>query len=115
MDILTYRVLHQIGIIVLFTGLGAALALARAPKGRGIALAIHGIGLLMVLVAGFGLLAKARAGEWEGWIIAKVGIWLLVACLPMFARKGIVPVALAWVLGFALGGTAVWLAVMKPF
>ena len=105
----TYKLLHVIGLIALFLGLGGILA-----GGRKSFLALHGLGLLIMLVAGFGMQAKGSLG-FPGWMIAKLGVWVLIAVTPVAMKRGMLPAGLAVLLMFALGGAAAWLALTKPF
>lgn len=110
-----YRILHVVGVLFLFCGLGGIFATAgKEKKPAGLFLALHGIGLLAMLVAGIGFAHKSGLG-WPNWVIAKIGCWLLLAVLPTLLRRGVLPRAMAVLLALAIGGAAVWLAQMKPF
>ena len=116
-----YKILHVIGILAVWTALGA-LALHGAAGGtketnpfrKGTAIT-HGVGMLLILVGGFGMLARLGASAGHGWVGAKLLIWLLVGgmvALPL--RKP----ALAGPIFFALpvlGGLAAAIALYKPF
>ncbi|CAN5131165.1 hypothetical protein BH23VER1_BH23VER1_15380 [soil metagenome] len=112
MDPQIYKVLHLVGVMFVFIGLGAVLAPGGAQRKLG--MAFHGIGLLLLLVAGFGLIAKMKYG-FPGWILVKIVILLAIGVLPILGKKGVLPVAGAWVLAIALGTTAAWMGLMKPF
>jgi hypothetical protein len=86
-----YNLLHILGIVLVFMGLGA-LAFHGANGGdkasnkvRGLVMATHGVGVLLIIVAGFGLLAKigGMADGLPGWIHPKLLIWVLLAAAPM--------------------------------
>ena len=114
----TYKLLHLIGLILLFLGLGAMLLGAHAeregkPKG---AVALHGVGLFIMLVGGFGMMARLGIHwPWPGWLIAKLGVWLIIGALPLGVRRQVIPRGPAWLIAAALGALAAWLAISKPF
>ncbi len=112
----TYRLLHVVGALLLFAGLGGTLAQAGKDGGKAPALflALHGIGLLAMLVAGIGYVHK-KPLAWENWIFAKIACWVLLAAAPILVRRGVLPRFVAVVMVLALGATAVWLAQAKPF
>lgn len=119
-----YRILHFVGIFLLFVALGgvclhAANGGTRASStARGLVAATHGIGLFFILLAGFGLLARlgiAHGLAWPGWVWTKFGIWLLLGVLFLLPYRA---PALARPLLFLLpllGGVAAYLAIYKPF
>ncbi|MCA8965115.1 MAG: hypothetical protein H6838_08540 [Planctomycetes bacterium] len=110
-----YRLLHVIGVLMLFLGLGGVLAGTRdGGKTPPLYLALHGIGLLVMLIAGIGYAHKSGIG-FPSWVIAKIGCWVLLAALPTLVKKGLLirPAAIALVI--AVGAAAVWLAQSKPF
>jgi hypothetical protein len=113
MDPNTYRLLHVVGVLVVFLGLGGMLAAepGKAPKLFGM---LHGVGLLVMLVAGIGFAHKSGLG-WPHWMIAKIGCWLLVGAVPTLVKRGMLTRLLGLLLALGLGGVAVWLAQAKPF
>jgi hypothetical protein len=112
MDPLAYKVLHLVGVMALFMGLG--MGLLTDSSGRKPGAMWHGIGLAVILVAGFGLLAKLKLG-FPVWIIVKLVIWLLLGALPVLAKRGVVPVMAAWIIALVLGLGAAYLGVYKSF
>jgi len=120
MSYLAYKLIHLLGVALLFTALGAMVvrqlgATPAAPKDRGGRLAgmTHGIALVLILVSGFGALAKLGLGL-PGWAWAKIGVWLLLgASLVAIRRLPAAAVWLWWLLPL-LGGLAAWLALYKP-
>lgn len=117
-----YKVIHLIGILMVFLALGgvATNAINGGTKihswRKGVAIT-HGIGLVLSLVAGFGLLARlglAQSGI-PGWAIAKLVIWLFFGGVTaVFIRKPGLAKPL-WLFVILLGGLAAYLAGSKPF
>lgn len=117
-----YKVVHLVGVIMVFLSLGGAATHAanggERTHGWRKAIAItHGVGLLLALVGGFGLLARLGIvhGGLPGWVIAKLGLWIVFAGLigvlirkPGWAKP-------LWPLIIAMGGAATYLAGSKPF
>jgi hypothetical protein len=124
MDPSFYVVMHLVGIMLLFCGLGGLAvhaAVGAVPEAGGrvrtLLVIAHGVGLVLILVGGFGLLAKKLhiSGSWPAWVYAKLLVWLaLGGVLALFKRKPALarPLLLGSV---ALGGAAAYLAVYKPF
>src|SRR5690606_42133901 len=92
-----YKILHFLGIMVLFTSLGGLVLQSWLSKpdgplpGAKKMLAIsHGVALLIIFVAGFGLMAKKgpMSGGSPLWIFVKLGVWLVPgAALGLIPRK----------------------------
>lgn len=125
MTLPAYKVLHLLGLMMLFGSLGGLAVLgalgadpSRSKPFKAILNAFHGVGLVLMLVAGFGLLAKtgmAKPGDWAGWVHAKFVLWLLfgAAVVPFKRMAG---AARLWLLIYVvLGAVAAWLALFKPF
>ena len=108
-----YRLLHVVGVLFLFLGLGGSFAVS-GKEGRGLWMALHGIGLLVMVVAGVGVVHKAPL-EWAGWLYAKIACWVVVAAVPFLVKSGVLPRFVGLLLALAVGGAAVWLAQTKPF
>lgn len=113
MDPATYRLLHVVGVLIVFFGLGGLLA-SEPGKSSKFYGALHGLGLLVMLVAGIGFAHKSGYG-WPAWLIAKIGCWLLVAAVPALIKRGVLTRFFGALLVLGLGGVAVWLAQSKPF
>ena len=113
-----YKLMHVVGLMLLFLGVGGLLlsarsAPSRAPRGSA---TLFGVGLLAMLVGGFGMMARLGIQwPWPGWLIAKLGVWLTIGALPVLAHRQILPRGPAWLLAAVLGGVAGWLAISKPF
>jgi hypothetical protein len=115
-----YKVIHILGLILLFSGLGGIL-LAYAtgtPKGSAklAGFLAHGLGLLFLIVSGFGMAARlGYGGNLPMWIYAKLGVWLIMG-LAISVAKRKAKMAVPLILIFAAWGTvAAWLALYKPF
>lgn len=109
-----YRLVHVIGALMLFLGLGGVLVGGReGGKAPALYLAMHGIGLVAMLVAGIGFAHKSGLG-FPNWMIAKLGCWVVLAAIPILVRKGVLIRSAAIVLVLALGAAAAWLAT-QPF
>lgn len=104
-----YKVLHLIGLICLFTGIGGFLTYGsdNAPRAK-MAAILHGIGWLLLLVSGFGMLAKLSLG-FPVWIILKFAILLALGALPAFAKRGKGSPRNAIIVALALGFVAAYL------
>jgi hypothetical protein len=113
-----YKILHFIGLFMIFSGLGGQLLHAinggdRQHPGRKWLGVMHGVGLLLALVAGFGLIARLQTG-FPAWIWGKIIIWVALGGLSAVAmRKQHLSYAL-WLLMLTLGGLAAYLAGVKP-
>ena len=110
-----YRLLHVVGVLLLFLGLGGVLSheAGKAPK---LSSALHGLGLLLLVVAGVGVLHKSSPQiDWkQPWVLAKIGGWVLLGALPMLVKRGVLPRALALLLVLGLGAGAAWLGLANP-
>jgi len=118
MSYAAYKLLHVVGLMLLFLGLGRTLLVAHSDAeraGKGPAL-LHGIGLFVMLVGGFGMMARLGIHwPWPNWLIAKLGVWLTIGALPGLVRRELIPRGPAWLVAAVLGALAAWLAISKPF
>ncbi len=105
-----YKILHIVGIMSLFLGVGGMLTLTKdSPKGHRVMVSVfHGVGLVFILVAGFGLLARLQLG-WPVWIFIKVGIWLAMGALLVLVKKSVISGKTAWIIAVILGAAAAFL------
>lgn len=110
MDHTLLKILHIVGVIALFTSLGAVLL---AGSGKKSASMLHGISLLVILGAGFALLGKPPMQK--SWWLIKFGIWLFLGVAPVLVKRKILPPWLVLSLVLAAGATATWLVLVKPF
>jgi len=114
MDLLIYKVIHLVGLILLFSSIGSMTLRSgdgAAPKFASI---LHGVALVVMLVGGFGMLARMEIHwPWPSYIVAKLAIWIALGALPVLVKKRILPGALGLLVGVALGGAAAWLAIYR--
>jgi hypothetical protein len=117
----TYKVIHILGMLFVFTSLGALMLASREGvergNGRKLAGLTHGIALLVVLAAGFGTLARlglANPGGWPAWVWIKLLIWLVLGGIIVLIRRAPQLGTLLWWLLPLLGGIAAWAAIFKP-
>ena len=114
-----YKVVHVLGLLMLFSGLAGMIVHAgtggdrsRNPLRRALA-SLHGGGLVLLLVSGFGILGEVGLG-FPVWAMAKLGLWLAFGALVAIPyRKPEWNGALLWLLPI-LGALAGYLAFYKP-
>jgi uncharacterized membrane protein SirB2 len=115
-----YTWLHIVGIMFLFSSLGAqALYIAQGGTKatwqyrRPVAI-LHGVGMALLLVAGFGLMAKFKYSfETQPWLILKLVIWGILGgfqtIMWKFGRQNL----LMYFLLIILGSLAVYSVVFR--
>lgn len=116
MSLLMYKVLHILGIMFVFIGLGGLLRSGTA-EGRKLAVMLHGIGLVVILVAGFGALARigmSNPAIWPAWLWIKAVIWLVLGAAPAIIKRAPGMAGLLWVALPILGAVAAYLALNNP-
>ena len=117
-----YKLVHVLGILMVFVSLGGLLLFVinngnrESNVWRKQVAITHGVGIFLVLLGGFGMLAKLGINwPWPGWIIAKFVIWLVLGgALTLIYKKPELGKVL-WALILVLGFGAAYLAGMKPF
>lgn len=121
MTLLTYKAIHILSIMLLFTALGGLLLAARASVQTGVSRKLagitHGIALVLILVSGFGALAKiglSNPAIWPGWLWTKVLIWLALGAVIVLIRRAPRTAPALWWLLPVLGGIAGYLALANP-
>ncbi len=113
----TYKMMHYLGYMMLFFGIGGILIPAIAGlklqgKPRTAAYIIHGLGMLFLLVGGFGMLARLQIGGFPPWIHVKLAVWLALGFAIGLAKR--MP---SWILLFVillLAMLAPYMALYKP-
>lgn len=113
-----YKVLHILGGLFLFAGLGG-LILQQLRDGGGetarkLAGLTHGLALILLLVTGFGAVAKLGANLMAPWVVGKMILWLVIGAMPVLIRRMPRAATVLWWLVPLLGGLAGYLAVYKP-
>jgi uncharacterized membrane protein SirB2 len=119
-----YKVLHILGILVLFSSLGAlAMLVSRGSSAQEVAghrkflVMLHGVAMVIVFVAGFGLMARVgvvMGKPWPTWIFLKLAIWLALGGAMVLVRKK-PELGRVWLLAFpVLGAVAAYVAAVKP-
>jgi hypothetical protein len=121
MSFAAYKVIHVLGVLFVFTSLGALMLASREGvergNGRKLAGLTHGIALLVVLVAGFGALARLgmpSPAHWPLWVWIKALVWLALGGIVVLIRRAPQLGTLLWWLLPLLGGIAAWAAIFKP-
>lgn len=111
-----YKMMHFIGLIMLFMGLGGRIIFLAAkvqnPVGK-ICSILHGLGLVLVLVAGFGLLARLQVG-FPGWVYVKIAAWVGIGALTILPKKNPKLSTATFVSAIILAGLAIYFVVAKP-
>lgn len=120
MSIEIYKIIHVVGISLLFFGFGAVLIqslLMPSAKGNGrrIGFITHGLGLLFLFVSGFAMAGKSGLmSEMPLWVKLKIAIWvwagLLITVAKRRAQWGWLSVAIL----ISLAAIAGSVAILKP-
>lgn len=111
MSPITYHLLHVVGVLFLFVGIGGIASNDAGSRKK--AMMYHGIGLLILLIAGFGLIAKLNLSYTAPWVLVKAGIWLTLGILPVLVKRGVLPPKALIYLAIVLGGAAAWSGYLK--
>lgn len=111
-----YKLLHILGIMLLFFGFGGVLIPHLSGhnltgKAKMMAFVTHGIGMLLLLVAGFGLLAKLGLDSIPGWVIIKIVVWFFLGIGIALARRK--PSFVSFLILLALAMIAPYVAIFK--
>ena len=113
-----YKVLHLIGILMLFLSIGGSIIRSaidqRSERLEKFILMNHGIALIIIAIAGFGLLAKLGM-IFTGWVVIKIVIWICMGALILPIKKMPQHKIVLWYTALALGGIAAFMAIYKPF
>lgn len=117
-----YKVLHVLGIMLLFASLGGMAMLGlrggddREIKPlRRVVMIGHGVALLVIFVAGFGLMARLGImGGWPTWIYIKLALWLVLGGAVALLRR-VPEMGRVWLFLLPLvGAAAAWVAFTHP-
>ena len=111
-----YKIIHYIGIMALFASFGGLMAADhRKSATMTVYVILHGLSLIVILVAGIGMIHKNPDLSYGATAIAKTVIWLLFGAALVVFKRRIIPKFMALLFMLALGGTAAFLALYKPF
>lgn len=113
----TYKMLHYLGLILLFFGIGGVMipsiaGLKLEGKPRMVAFITHGIGMLLLIVAGFGMLARLQLEGIPSWIHVKLAVWLIMGLAIGLAKR--MPSWLVLIAILAIALIAPYMAIYKP-
>ncbi len=116
-----YKIIHLLGLVLLFSGLVGLLTVRMsggqlAGSTKSLVFASHGVGLVLLLLGGFGLLARlGLTHDIPNWVFIKIAAWLILGgAIALVKRKGQIgwPLFLSMILIFLI---AAYFAIMKPF
>lgn len=114
-----YRVLHILGLLMLFGGLtglwGVYVSGAPPRKSLRLGLAVtHGVGMTLLLLSGFAMAGQlGLMSDLPAWVWIKLGIWLVLGGSMILAkRKADLGISLV-VFWIVLGTSAAFLAIYK--
>ncbi|HEX5041823.1 MAG TPA: hypothetical protein VFV75_02895 [Candidatus Polarisedimenticolaceae bacterium] len=115
---LLFKVVHLLGVMLLFAALGGLAGMAAAGRGADARLArmLHGLALLLLFLTGFALLSSlgmSAPGSWGAWVWMKLVVWILLGASLALARR---ERHARWVLAGLplLGAVAAFAALVKP-
>lgn len=120
MDPGIYKIIHFIGLIILFLGIGSLISSDhRKPAALRRPAMIHGIGLALLLISGFGLSAKLELG-FPIWMMVKLIILLLLGAMIVVIKRRLIPLPAIYLLAIVLGAIAAYLGfsnsvLLRPF
>ncbi|GBF51662.1 hypothetical protein LPTSP4_32000 [Leptospira ryugenii] len=115
-----FKLLHLIGMMLLFFSLGAVLQFVatggekKSYPWRALVSASHGISLSLLLIGGLGLLYTRFQFSFPIWAIAKIIIWLVLGGILTAIYKQREMGKRFWFLIPALGALAAFLAIYHP-
>lgn len=118
-----YRLVHVVGILMVFLSLGG-VALHGINGGtrdsndaRRLTAVTYGVGLFLILLGGFGWLGAtgAMGAGMPGWTWAKLGIWMAIGGLLALPTVKPELSRVVWFVAPVLGVLGAWLARTKPF
>lgn len=118
MSYLAFKVLHILGLLLVFMAVGgltlqALIGDRGSERSRKLVGISHGAGLLLLLISGFAMLGQLGIG-FPFWIWIKLAIWLLLGAVTVLIRRLAGQAAALWFLLPILGAIAGYLALFKP-
>ena len=117
-----YKVLHVLGIMLLFASLGGLAVLGlrggddrETGSLRRVLMIGHGVAMLVVFVAGFGLMARLGImSGWPVWIYIKMALWLVLGGAVALVRR-VPEMGRVWLFLLpVVGAAAAWVAFTHP-
>jgi hypothetical protein len=116
-DYTIYKLIHLIGIFLMFMGFGGLIVRATFADKEDKRLKVlcsvsHGLGLVLTIVGGFGMLATYKL-VFGGWVIAKLIIWLAFGGLIVMAKRKPEMGKMLWIVLILLAVVAGYLGLMK--
>ena len=122
MDMAVYKMVHMLGLVLLFQSLGASLLVTlsgmdtSAFSNAKMARIMHGVGIVLILVGGFGMMARLGI-SWPLpiWIWIKLIIWIVLGLVLTIVKKKPESTRLWWTLVIVFGALAAYLGGFKPF
>ena len=115
-----YKSIHLLGVMLLFSSLGALAVqgmLREHPASasvRKLLIATHGVALVLLLVAGFGLIARINMSVTAPWVIGKVLIWVALGAATILPKRMPTHGGLWFFTFVGLGLVSAGLAIYKP-
>ena len=113
-----YKVLHVVGIMLVFLALGGATLHAanggtrEQNASRKVVAALHGTGMLLLIVAGFGMLARIGMGNGiPHFVYPKLLVWLILGAAPAILSRKPGSAALMWFIFPLLGAVAAYFGI----
>jgi hypothetical protein len=114
-----YKILHILGLLLVFTSLGGVFVYAgngglkTENRMRKLVAISHGTGLLFLLVSGFGMLAKLGISGFPFWVLLKLGIWLGIGALLFLGYRKPALATRFWAIAVAAGVLAAIMGIYK--
>lgn len=107
-----YHIAHLVGLIFIFVGFGALLAVDGYKR----AMKWIVLGLVISLVTGFGNLAKLGImANMPKWVWVKIGLWLVLGFLPVLVKRQVLPARAVVYIAIVIGACVAYLGHLKPF
>ena len=114
------KILHLIGVMVLFLGFGGLIIRSAMATNKDdkrfvkFTTITHGVGLTLVLLGGFGMLGMGKIG-FPGWVIFKLMIWIVLGGLIVVAKRMSLLSMPLWILVIILGSAAAFIGHNRGF
>lgn len=114
-----YKVLHVVGIMLVFLSLGGATLHAanggtrEVNPSRKVVAALHGLGMLLLIVAGFGMLARISqmSSGIPHFVYPKLLVWLVLGAAPAILSRKPGSAKVWWIVFPLLGAVAAYFGI----